>query len=257
MTTRKAGQSGPPPRNLLPVALAIPALLLGGCATPGALHVYSLASTTADIVKDTGPGSAPEVSSFIAADERITGFAYDPFTDHFFLRLAPGNVIRVVDRPARAVKREFEVRELSAAGGGDLAVKPRTGHLFLLDPADPRVSELTRLGKFVRSFALEGLTRPAEGIAYDSAHDHLLVLERGAPATVLTFDLEGRRTATLTLEHEIRDSLAFDADAREIYAPMAGSAGEVGVFDERGRLRRKFKDGILLDVGMRSFVRMF
>ena len=219
--------------------------------------MYSVASATADVVRDTGPGNAPEVSSFLASDEQITGFAYDPFTDHFFLRLAPGNVIRVVDRPARAVKREFEVKELPTTGGGDLAVKPRTGHLFLLDPNEPRVSELTRLGKWVRSFALAGLTGPADGIAYDSAHDRLLVLERGAPATIGIFDLEGRRTATLTLEHEVRASLAFDADAREIYAPLTATPGEIGVFDERGRLRRKFKDGSLIDVGTRSFVRVF
>lgn len=230
---------------------------LAGCATPGQLHVYFLPSATAPAVTDSASGRATEVPSFLAPGEEITGFAYDPFTDHFFLRLAPGNRIRVVDRPAQAVKREFDVERLPADGGGDLAVKPRTGHLFLLHAHEPHVSELTRLGKWVRTLPLDGLTTPAAGIAFDAAHDHLLVLERGPRATVTTFDLDGRRLRAVTLERAVGPSLAFDAQAREFYAPLAATPGEMGVFDEQGRLRRKAGKGVLIDVGPRSFVRVF
>lgn len=237
--------------------MTLAGLGLAGCATPGQLHVYLLPSATAPVVKDSAPGSAAEVPSFLEPGEEVTGFAYDPFTDHFFLRLSPGNRIRVVDRPAQAVKREFDVDRLPADGGGDLAVKPRTGHLFLLHAHEPRVSELTRLGKWVRTLPLDGLTAPAAGIAYDAAHDQLLVLERGRSATVTTFDLDGRRLGAVTLEHEVGPSLAFDSDAREFYAPLAATPGEMGVFDEQGRLRRKMGMGLLIDVGPRSFVRVF
>src|SRR5471032_2047214 len=140
MTTRKLAA-----RLLLAAALCALALGGGGCATPGPLHVYSLASPTAPDIADRGPEPALDVPSFLAAGETVTGFAYDPFTDHFFLRLAPGNRIRVVDRPARAVKREFVVSGLPATGGGDLAVRPRDGHIFLVHPTEPMVIELTRL----------------------------------------------------------------------------------------------------------------
>ncbi|HUR58325.1 MAG TPA: hypothetical protein VM029_11485 [Opitutaceae bacterium] len=210
-------------------------------------------------MKDASPAGAAEVSSFLATGEKITGFAYDPFTDHFFLRLAPGNLIRVVDRPARAVKREFVVAGLPANGGGDLAVKPRTGHIFFLHADEARVSESTRLGKWERSFKLEGLTSPPQGIAYDATRDELLVLDgtSNAEARITRYDFEGRRGSTIALAQAVQPSLAFDSDTREIYAPLAGAGGEVGVFDEQGRLLRKLHGGRWIDVGPRSFVRVF
>ncbi len=236
----------------------VAALGLAGCATPGPLHVYSLPSVSHETVLDAGDGRTAEVPSFIAADEQLTGFAYDPFTDHFFLRLAPGNLIRVVDRPARAVKREFEGERLPATGGGDLAVRPRDGHLFLLHPGQPEVLELTRLGRWVRTIPLAATTTPAAGIAYDATQDRLLVLD-GAQAThISVHDLAGRRLGGLTLERAVAGSLAFDAVTREIYAPLAGRDAGIGVFDEQGRLRRTLAPtAVGVDVGPRSFVRVF
>ena len=115
---------------LLPPALAT-LLLLAGCATPGPLHRYSTSADSPAEIHDAGSdGTRASVPSFLAVGERLVGFAYDPFTDHFFLRLAPGDLIRVVDRPARAIKREFTVAALAydtvrdrllALSGGDLA----------------------------------------------------------------------------------------------------------------------------------------
>src|ERR1700690_1398515 len=106
MTTRKNFR-----RLARAAALTCVAFGGAGCATPGALHVYSLASTAHETVRDTGPEGAVDMPSFVAPNEILMGLAYDPFTDHFFLRLAPGNHFRVVDRPARAIKREFNVAE--------------------------------------------------------------------------------------------------------------------------------------------------
>ena len=230
-------------------------LSVAGCATRGPLHVYSLAPVGSDHVSDYGEGRTTEAPSFLGSDEKVTGFAYDPFTDHFFLRLEPGNRIRVVDRPARAIKREFTIEEALPKSGGDLALRPRDGHLFLLDP--DAVMETTRLGKFVRTFSLAGTQGVPIAIAFDMVQDRVLAL--GADGRHVTIhDLSGARVGEIVLEQTAGRSLAFDADAREIYAPLPGRPNEIGVFSEAGRLLRTIPaQGPLVDVGQRSLIRVF
>jgi hypothetical protein len=239
---------------------ALLGLLIAGCATPGPLHVYTLAADGSAAIRDTGDaGAEVELRSFIEPGERLTGFAYDPFTDHFFLRLAPGNRIRVVDRPARAIKRELALDAAPADGGGDLAVKPRSGHLFLLCALKPEVIEFSRLGGFVRTFALADLSAPPIGIAYDAAQDRLLVASHDPAGRVeiSRYDFTGRRLGHFTLERDIGPSLAFDAEKRELYAPLAQEPA-IGVFDETGKLVRTVPTPArFIDVGPRSFIRVF
>ena len=221
------------------------------------MHVYAGASGTATAVQDASDTATTDAPSFVEPDEQITGFAYDPFTDHFFLRLAPGNRIRVVDRPARAIKREFVVAGLPATGGGDLTVRPRDGHLFLLPPAGREIAEVTRLGKLTRTFELAGIAGVPRGIAYDSGAGRLLVLNADG-RRVTAHDFDGRRLGEFDLEREGGAALAIDADKREIYAPLAGEKGIVGVFNETGRLLRTLAlPAAFVDVGPRSFVRVF
>lgn len=252
MTTRKT--CGPAP--LL--------LALAGCATPGPLRVYSLAGAHAETVRDVAAAPGPadearEVASFLTPGEALTGFAYDPFTDHFFLRLAPGDVIRVVDRPARAIKRELADTGLPATGGGDLAVKPRSGHIFALDPGVPAVFELTRLGKPVRNFRLQGASAAPQGIAYDAARDQLVVLfAGGATAEIVRYDLTGAPLRRGALSQPVLPSLAYDADRDECYAPLAPEGREIGVFNADGQLvRTHATPAAYVDVGPRSFLRVF
>lgn len=254
MTTRKAAA----PRRALLGATAL-AGLLAGCATPGPLHVYTTQprAPVGDIADHSAQGTA-SVPSFLAAEDALLGFAYDPFTDHFFLRLAPGNRIRVVDRPARAIKREFEVAGLGP--GGDLAIRPRDGHVFFLENGSARVTETTRLGDPVRTFILEGLNAAA-GIACDSVHNQLLVLHDDR-RTVSRHTPDGKNVATLVLEESVGHSLAFDSERQEIYALRAtsGVVPPVVRFDTDGKLlpgSGSAGDGLLLDVGPRSFVRVF
>ena len=229
--------------------------MLAGCATPGPLHVYSVGSADTSRILDITAGTT-HVPSFLEAGEQLTGVAYDPFTDHFFLRLAPGNRIRVVDRPARAIKREFATAEMADAGGGDLAVKPRDGHLFLLHASEPIVVELTRLGKYLRRIPLATLRAPAKGIAYDSARDRLLILGEDR-RRVTVHALDGSRAGEFTLEHEVSGPIGFDAEKRELYA-VRGDGAEIGVFDEAGRTLRTIREqAAFIDVGPRSFVRVF
>ncbi len=235
--------------------LALPLVtLLAGCATPGVLHVYSLAPGEHATVHDAGGPAPAEVPSFLDAADELTGFAYDPYTDHFFLRLAPGNRIRVVDRPARAIKREFEIAGAPTSGGGDLAVKPLSGHLFLLHPTEPAVIETTRLGELVRTIALADLATPAVGIAYDANEDQLLVLARDGKK-ILRYTLAGEPRGQFTLERAVGPALGFDSVQREVYAPVADG---IGVFGEDGTLRRTLPGAApTVDVGPRSFIRVF
>lgn len=253
MTTRK--------HAAVLVALLALAALLGGCATPGVLHVYAVEPPAAANIRDTGQPATSDVPSFLESDEQLTGFAYDPFTDHFFLRLAPGNQIRVVDRPARAIKREFTVEGLT--GAGDLAIRPRDGHVFFLQAGKASVLETTRLGKPVREIGLTGISdaSAAQGIAYDAGANRLLLLHRDG-RTISFHDMDGGQHGGLTLEREAAASLAFAAESQEIYAPLAGvtgASGSIGVFTVDGRLVRTIEAGrgACVDVGPRSFVRVF
>ena len=227
-----------------------------GCATRGPLHVYTLAQGGERPVRDTGEGRTTEVPSFLKPADRVSGFAYDPFTDHFFLRLAPGNRLRVVDRPARAIKREFEIAG-APPGDGDLAVRPRDGHLFLLGAQPGQILEATRLGKYLGAFVLAEAGGQPLGLALDTTQDRLLAL--GADGRRVTVhDLRGGFVRELRLAQPAGPALAFDSDQREFYAPLRDRPGEIGVFDETGRLQRTTPAAAgLIDVGPRSFVRVF
>jgi hypothetical protein len=217
--------------------------------------VYSLPGDAAvEEIADHGAEGANAVPSFLEPEDRLAGFAYDPFTDHFFLRLAPGNRIRVVDRPARAIKREFTIDGLGA--GGDLAARPRDGHLFFLESSPVRVVETTRLGKIVRTIHCESVTAAA-GIAVDPERQRLILLHAdGRQLTV--HDLEGRRLESHRLAHAVEGSLALDAERGELHAPLRGSPARIGVFDLQGRQRRELPVAArFVDVGPRSFLRVF
>lgn len=244
------------------LAVASLAFAFGGCATPGPLHVYS-ATSGAEQIRDHGNDGATdatrEVPSFLKDSDQLTGFAYDPYTDHFFLRLAPGNAIRVVDRPARAIKREFAIEGLPADGaGGDIAIRPRDGHVFFLHPREALVFETTRLGKLLRSLPLPSVTAPALGIAYDVTDNSLHVLHAGGRRITRHASDDGRVLGELTLDRAAGNSLAYDAERREYYAALAGEPGAIGIFDAAGKfLRRAALTGSFVDVGPRSFVRVF
>lgn len=248
-------------RAPLRVAWGVTMLLTGGCATTGPLHLYSISSGTPAVVQDALGSVVEDRPSFVGEDEQLAGFGYDPFTDHFFLRLAPGDRIRVVDRPARAIKREFKIEHPAATGEADLAIKPSNGHVFLIDPKKPRILEITRLGKVVRLIALENSPASLRGIAYDSVRDQLWVAH-GTPATQLTrYHLSGRAAQHVVMQRELAGPLAYDAERRQFYAPIAiqsGASGVIGVFDENGALTRTLPLAArYIDVGPRSLVRVF
>ncbi|MSU23016.1 MAG: hypothetical protein EXS32_04250 [Opitutus sp.] len=235
-------------------------LALADCATPGPLHLYSLPTASANAIADTGADHTADTPSFLAPGEVIIGFAYDLFTDHFFLRLAPGDRIRVVDRPARAVKREFVVAELQTTdAAGDLAVRPRDGHLFALHPTASALIELTRFGNIVRTIPLAGFGAPPLAIAYDPQGNRLFILRiKQHAAWLSTHEIDGRLIREVALSEPASPrSLGFDSATRELYVPLA-TGQAVGVFDENGQLLRTLaRPARFVDVGPRSFLRLF
>lgn len=251
-------------------------LLLAGCATPGPLHLYTTSSASPAAIRDVGldtatPHAAPasaEIATFLAEGETLLGFAYDPFTDHFFLRLAPGDRFRVVDRPARAIKREFTVASLALPAGstatpgpstGDLAIRPRDGHVFAAHPTQPAVVEFNRFGELIRTLPLATLNTPPLALAFDSVRDHLLALSGGDLARITVHDLTGQRHAAFALDRDVSfTSLGYDSDHRELYVVLRRDSA-IGIFSASGLLLRTLPlpPTTHLDVGPRSFLRLF
>ena len=151
LTTRKRSARACRPFARPPLLAALAGVLLcTGCSTPGPNHAY-LASFSEQPIIDVRPGS-PDVSvpTYLSLVKELYGIAYDPFTDHLFLRTAPGNFVQVIDRPARAIKRTFTVKGLPP-GPGDLAIRSRDRHLFFVHPTLPAIVETTLFGVIVRT----------------------------------------------------------------------------------------------------------
>lgn len=234
---------------------------LAGCSTPGPTHAY-LASRAEDPIRDLLPGTPDsDVPTYLISVNELYGIAYDPFTDHLFLRVFPGDFITVIDRPARKVKRSFFVHGLPP-GPGDLAIRSRDRHLFFAHPALPALVETTLYGQTVRTITLENLQGPPAGVAYDQKNDRLFILQGGDRARVDTYDLSGKHVGGVPLDHTVRRlSLAYDSIAAEFYVPLLDSQA-IGIFDVQGHLLRTLPEpgGVahdFVDVGQRSLLRLF
>jgi hypothetical protein len=232
--------------------------LTAGCATPGPLHIYSVEKPASVQIDDNGTDwTRAGVPSFLDPGDRILGFAYDPFTDHFFLRLAE-NKVRVVDRPARKIKREFTIEGAASSTASPISAKPIDGHLFLSVGTEGNVIETTRLGKPVRTFSLSSVRGPVTGLAYDSENNQLLAVEAAAPRRVSRYTLEGKHVGMLELARLIVGPIAYDAERHELYAPLGPNGASVGVFGASGTLLRTIDaPATFIAVGPRSFLRVF
>lgn len=243
---------------------ALLALSLTACSTPGPGHAYLYSPSLGPTIRDVDPLDGEEragVPAFVGPHEHVLGLAYDPYTDHFFIRMFPGNLVRVVDRPAGVIKREFRAANLPL-GGSDLAVRSRDRHVFFTDPTAPALFETDRNGELEAYLPLQGLSAPAWGVAHDPLRDELLVLAHRISDRVHRFDTRGRSLGELPLEVPVQGvSLAFDAAAREYFASLEDCSA-IGVFDEQGRLLRRIPRPApdretFIDVGPRSLLRLF
>jgi hypothetical protein len=243
-------------------ALVLGTLFLTGCATSGPNHVY-LTTAGSPAVHDLGPPPAA-IAGVITPDEQAVGLAYDFNTDHLFVRVAPAQVIRVIERPSGKVLREMPLlQELHTTEPADLAIRSADRHLFAVHPDGRSVVELTLSGEFVRRIDLNGLMGPVKGLAYDQHGDQLLVLsatETNAQVGALT--ATGNVTYYVTLAQAVRPvSLGYDSDARHYFVPLADGHA-LGEFDSTGTLVKTHPGAgaaaiTAIDAGPRSFVRVF
>ena len=259
--TDRVTTRNPRSRTVLLAALACVALGVAGCATPGPNHTYVSTAGDAPILDLATDKPTVTIPSHLAYANELYGMAYDPFTDHLFLRLAPGNFVRVIDRPARSIKYDFNVESLPA-GDGDLAIRSRDRHLFFAHPTEPLLVETTLYGKHVRDIRLEGLYAPPSGVAYDQKLNEFLILSGGDLSKVTTYSIDGKRLGAVGLDRNVQlTSLAFDSAAREFYVPLHGEAA-IGVFSHQGLLLRTIPNADTrgndrIDVGPRSLIRLF
>lgn len=259
----------PLPACLLP---ALAALTLAGCATPGPTHAYLHSPSGPTVILDlplhhwsdaSAPTEPTPVPSLVQPYEQVYALAYDPFTDHLFLRLSPGNRFRVVDRPARSLKREFRLDALPF-GSGDITIRTRDRHVFALHPELPALVRFTSLGRFVDTFALEAHDFPPVGLAHlGPAFDEFFLLRPGHPSVLARHDLQGRHLADIPLDTPLQPGfLSHDPRTRELYARI--DAHTLGVFNHDGQLLRRLplpdphpESPVFMDVGMRSALRLF
>ncbi len=117
------------------------------------------------VVSDTTPSTpTTEIPDFLAAGEAITRFRLRSLHRSFFpCDSRRGNRIRVVDRPARAVKPRIRSGRHGPRPAAAISrCGPRDGHLFLAHPTEPALIELNRFGNFIRS-THPSISRPAGG----------------------------------------------------------------------------------------------
>lgn len=241
------------------------ACLLSGCSTPGPSHAYLYSPAPGpSTVRDVDPRDGAEIAqipAYVEQGEKVIGMAYDPYTDHLFIRIFPGNFIRVVDRPAAQVKRVFQAPSLPL-GGHDLAIRSRDRHLFFTEPTSPALIETDLYGEFQKHIRLAGLETPVWGVAHDLVRDELLILPAETSDRVLRYTMAGEKLSELHLEEPVQGaSLAYDPVDQLYYASLA-DATAIGVFDAKGRLLRQIsrpvaEREVFIDVGPRSLLRLF
>lgn len=238
------------------------ALTGGGCATSGPNHVY-LTTAASPAMHDLGP-SARNIPGIIAPGEEALGLAYDFNTDHLFVRVAPAQVIRVIERPSGKILREMPLpAELRASASADLAIRSRDRHLFAVHPDGRSVVELSLLGETIRRIALAGLSGPIRGLAYDQRGDRLILLgAAGDRVQVGAVGPEGDVTYYVTLAAAVSPvSLGYDSDTQRFFVPLADGVS-LGEFDAGGSLVGTHPAAgagaiTAIDAGPRSLVRVF
>ena len=250
--------SGNLPRFALLAALSAVALGEGGCATSGPNHVYVTRAGSA-AVHDLGPAPA-QVDRVVAPGERVLGLAYDFNTDHLFLRIAPAQIIRVVERPSGKILREMPLpADLKTGAPADLAIRSSDRHLFAVHPDGHSVVELTLLGGFVRRIEPRGLDAPIGGLAFDQQNNRLLILTAASPARLCAVAPDRSVTYYVTLPGAVNPvSLGYNSDAQHYFVPLADGVS-LGEFGADGKLLTVIPCGSVtaIDVGPRSFVRVF
>lgn len=223
-----------------------------------------MAPAAAEIVdRRTVDDRQTRLPSHLTPADRAVGLAYDRNTDHLFVRIAPGDRIRVIERPSG---RQFALIRLEGGApaglAADLAIRADDRHLFFLSESGGAIIETRLDGRAVRTDALPGDMSPAAGIAIDQRNNGILLLLRSPRGPVVVLNRERQEVSRFALRAEIAPTaLAHDEATGHVYAPLRpGNA--IGEFDRSGTLVREFSTAgsapmIFVDAGQRAFVRLF
>jgi hypothetical protein len=244
------------------LGLLLGLMLSTGCATRGPNHVY-LTAAASPAVHDLGPSPA-KIADVVKSGEQALGLAYDFNTDHLFVRIAPAQVIRVIERPSGKILRDMPLpAALQTTASADLAIRSGDRHLFAVHPDGRSVVELTLYGETIRRVELPGLAGPIHGLAYDQRGDRLLILSAARDRVqVGAVTPEGNVTYYVTLAAAVSPvSLGYDSDAQHYFVPLADGRS-LGEFDAAGNLVATHPTTgagpiTAIDAGPRSLVRVF
>ncbi len=240
-------------------------LLLGGCATPGPMHVF-LAGAGSSPIHDltvTGAEAPAEIlTGFVGLGESVVGVAYDFNTDYVWLRVLPWNQLRVINRPANRMEANYAfgptLWDLNASL--DLATCSSDLHVFAVADSGDRIVELSRRAVRLREITVGAGGRRIGGLAFDQRDDLLLVLWADGSGDVALADRQGKVVGSVRLSGTINpQSLGFDSDQRTFFVPLAEN-GKMGVFNLNGDLTRVIEVPAgrwAIDAGPRSLVRVF
>lgn len=228
------------------------------------MHAYIYAPGFGETVRDIDAFDGAEIyalPTYNSTMDEVQGLAYDPFTDHIFVRLQPGNRVRVLDRPAKAIKRAFSA-PIEAVGGRDLAVRSADRNVFFTHRSEPVLVQTDLNGALVKILTLKGLSSEVWGVAHDPVRDEILVLPEPWCSEVRIFSMDGDARGRISLSETVRGiSLAYDPDNEVFFASLADGTA-IGVFDRAGRLLRKLPRPspgleVFIDVGRRAALRLF
>lgn len=244
------------------IALGACSLLLVGCATPGATHVY-MAGEADQPVREVAweTGAARDYDGALPPGDRVIGLGYEYNTDYVWLRLAPGNRLVAMKRHAPALWYDYTLPDsyqVEPGKSADLAVRAFNRMVYAA-LSRGRVAEITRYGevKAVRELAVDG--REIGGLAWDQVNETLLVL--WADGTEITVhDRQGDVRERIRLAEAVAPfSLAYDSNRARFLVPLEGG-DYLGEFNRAGELidRHPLPAGTAaIDAGQRSTVRVF
>lgn len=245
------------------VAVFLTALLMGGCATRGPMHLYS-AHAGSHPVEDHALESGPDdqLVGLLEPDAVVVGLGYEFNTDYIWLRLAPGDRLIAIKRGVRERWYDYTLPpefRLPTDVSGDLAVRAFNRMVYVAMAEPGAVSRVSRYGD-VREIIRPGDTgRRIGGLAWDQVNDRLLVLYADR-AEVVAYTTEMEPIEAVRFEVEVRaTTLAYDSNRQRYYVPLAAE-GWLGEFDATGRLLNRLpfpRAGASIDAGQRSVVRMF
>lgn len=221
---------------------------LGACRTSRAFTSGQSGTPLRVIDTDTGPLN--DVAD-PGGGSTIVGVAYRPETDLLYVRIAPGNRVRVVSHKTGRVIEDITAGGVPAGCGGvnpatdqvvadcGLAIDAFGKRLFLDHPNGNPIFVTDLAGKALGKITLRNPGGSIGGLGFDESTQHLYVLYIPTH-TVAEVDLQGVEIRRFKPDRPIQpESLDYDSDRAELLIPLVNGT-HLGIFDRDGKLLRQW-----------------